>query len=99
MIGNRVIRDEREAGVDLAADRLSYLVLAYGLLAAIAYRAFGLGQSSWDLLALVVLSGAIGMAYRLRARVATRGWTVAVLGTMVIGAILAVGLALATGAR
>lgn len=99
MISNRVVRDEREAGIDLAADRLSYLVLAYGVLVAVGYRAFELGQSSWDLLGLVVLSGAIGLAYRLRARVVRRAWTLAIVGTVVIGAALAAALVLATGAR
>jgi hypothetical protein len=33
-------RDEREARIDLAADRLAYLVVSYGLLLAVAYRSF-----------------------------------------------------------
>ena len=57
-------RDERETGIDLAADRLAYLVLSYGLLVAVAYRAFAWQQSSWDLLALVVLGGVVGVGYR-----------------------------------
>ena len=99
MISNRMARDEREAGIDLAADRLAYLVLAFGVLLATAYRAFALGQPSWDLLGLVVLSGAIGAAYRFRSRVATRAWTLAILGAAVIGAVVAAVLVFATGAR
>lgn len=33
-----VPRDEREQGIDHAADRLAYLVLSFGLLAIVAYR-------------------------------------------------------------
>lgn len=65
-------RDEREAAVDRSGDRLAYLVLSYGLLLIVAYRAFVDGQSSWELLALVVAGGAVGAAYRIRKRTATR---------------------------
>jgi len=37
---NLVARDERESAIDSAADRLSFLVLAYGLLVLVAIRAF-----------------------------------------------------------
>ena len=33
-------RDERETGIDRAADRFAYLVLSYGLLLLAAYRSF-----------------------------------------------------------
>jgi hypothetical protein len=69
---NLLARDEREAAVDRAGDRLAYVVLSYGLLLIVAYRAFVDGQSSWELLALVVLGGAVGAAYRIAQRTATR---------------------------
>ena len=93
------VRDEREAGIDLAADRLSYLFLAYGVLAAVAYRAFGLGQPSWDLLGLLVLSGVVGLAYRMRARVATRGWAIAPIVAVVVAALAAAAILVAIGWR
>ena len=65
-------RDEREAAVDRAGDRLAYLVLSYGLLVIVAYRAFVDGQPSWDLLGLVVAGGGVGAAYRIRQRTASR---------------------------
>ena len=51
-----VPRDEREARIDLAADRLAYLVVSYGLLVAVAYRSLVRGDAAWDLLGLVVLA-------------------------------------------
>jgi hypothetical protein len=89
-------RDEREAGVDRAADRIAYLVLSYGLLAIVAWRSFVDRQASWELLALVVLGGLAGAAYRLRARVLTResliviGITIA--AAAVVGGVIAIGL-------
>ena len=47
-----VPRDEREQGIDRAADRLAYLVLSFGLLAIVAYRSVVDGAASWDLLGL-----------------------------------------------
>jgi hypothetical protein len=86
-------RDERETGVDLAADRLAYLVLSFGLLAVVAYRGFVDHAASWDLLGLVVLSGAVGTAYRLRQRVVSRRWESVAMASvavaLVIGAIVA----------
>jgi hypothetical protein len=90
-----VPRDEREAAIDNAADRLSYLVLAYGILAIVAIRSFN-GEASWDLLGLVVLAGAVGLGYRLRQRVVSRPWLMLMLGTLVgaglLGIFIAAGL-------
>jgi hypothetical protein len=99
MISRMVSRDEREAGIDLAADRLSYLILSYGLLVLVAYRAFALGQASWDLLGLVILGGLVGTGYRFRGRAAARGWAAVVVGTVVVAAVVAAVLVLTLGGR
>jgi len=89
------VRDEREASVDRAGDRLAYLALSYGLLLLVAYRSFAEARASWDLLALVLLGGLVGTAYRLWHRVFTReaalvaGLTIVV--AIVVGALLAIG--------
>lgn len=83
-----VSRDERERSVDNAADRLSYLVLAYGVLIVVAIRSLA-GESSWDLLSLVVVAGAAGLVYRRWKGVATRGWFVVAIVTAIAAAILA----------
>lgn len=69
---NIFARDEREAGLDRAGDRLAYLVLSYGLLLIVAYRSLVERQASWELLALVLLGGAVSAGYRLWHRTLTR---------------------------
>jgi hypothetical protein len=82
------VRDEREAVVDLEADRVAFLVLAFGTLLAAAWRGFN-GDSAWDLLALVVLAGAAGMVYRFAKGVITRSWVRIVLATVAGAALIA----------
>ena len=69
-----IARDERETAIDHAADRLSYLVLAFGTLLAAAWRSFS-GEAAWDLLGLVVLAGAAGLVFRLGKGAITRAWS------------------------
>jgi hypothetical protein len=87
-------RDEREIGVDQAADRVSYLVLSFGLLAVVAYRSVVGGEASWDLLGLVVLGGLVGTAYRIQQRVVSRRWALVVALTAVVALVLAAVVAL-----
>ncbi len=83
------LRDERETSVDQAADRLSYLVLSFGLLAIVAYRSFVDHAASWDLLGLVLLGGLIGTAYRLRQRAVSRRWALVAAGTVAVAIVVA----------
>jgi hypothetical protein len=87
-------RDEREAGIDRAADRLGYLVLSYGLLLLAAYRAFVERVASFDLLALVVAGGAAGLAYRVAHRSLTGRAVAVVVLTVVVAVVVAAGVAL-----
>jgi len=88
-------RDERELSVDRAGDRLAYLVVTYGLLLVVAYRSFVDGHASWDLLALVLLGGAVGMAYRLWHRAFTREAALVIGVTVLVALAVAVVVALA----
>ena len=81
-----VPRDERELGVDLAADRLSYLVLSFGLLGLVAWRSFVNGEAPWDLLALVIVGGGAGTVYR--------AWRGAVPGPWLVVRFITIGIAL-----
>lgn len=83
-MGFLVPRDEREAAVDHAADRLSYLVLSFGLLVVVAYRGLVRDEASWDLLGLIVLGGLVGTVERARRRAVTRSWMALLAGTAVI---------------
>ncbi|HET9521266.1 MAG TPA: hypothetical protein VFO73_09500 [Candidatus Limnocylindrales bacterium] len=84
-----LVRDERELAVDRAGDRLAYLVVSYGLLLIVAYRAFVDGQPSWELLALVVAGGVVGGAHRVAQRTATREALLVVGLTIVAAAVVA----------
>lgn len=92
-----VDRDEREQAVDLAADRISFLVVAYGALLIAAYRSFVLHEVAWDLLGLVVIGGAAGLLYRLRGGVTNRRWTLVLGATVALAAVAAALIALGVG--
>ena len=85
-------RDERQVSVDRAGDRLAYIVVSYGALVIAAYRSFVERQATWDLLALVIVGGLVGWAYRAANRVLDRP-TMLLLGLTVA---VAAGLAIAT---
>lgn len=89
-------RDERESSVDRAADRLAYVVLSFGLLAVVAYRSFVEGATSWELLGLVLLGGAVATGYRFWQGVLTRQavlvLTFTALVALVVGALMVLGL-------
>jgi hypothetical protein len=90
---HRFTRDERETAIDHAGDRLAYVILAFGVLLAVAYRSFALGESSWDLLALVIVSGAVSVLYRVRHQVLTRELLLVIGVSFVLAVVMAVGLA------
>jgi hypothetical protein len=86
--------DEREIAIDRAADRIGYIVLAFGILLDVAYRSLARAEAGWDLLGLVVLSGIVSLGYRLRLGVRPRPvLTIAALAA-VVGFIVAVGIAI-----
>jgi hypothetical protein len=92
-------RDERESAIDLAADRLAFLVLAFGLLVAVMYRSFVLHEASWDLMGLIVLAGAAGFVYRLQAGVASGRWLALRFAGITLAAIVAAVLVVAFAGR
>lgn len=89
MTAASVERDERTTTVENAGYRWSYLVLSFGLLVIVAFRGFARGEESWDLLALVIASGAVNTIYQAMHRVLYRRWAVVSLAGMVVAALLA----------
>ena len=89
-----VLRDERTLVVENAGYKLAYLLVTYGLLAAVAYRAFALKQSSWDLMGLVVAGGFVATAYQGFNRVLSRHWVLVTLLTAATATAVAVVLVL-----
>jgi len=88
-----VIRDERTVTVENSSYRWSYLLLSFGLLAIVAYRGFVWRESSWDLLALVVLGGLVTTFYQGVHRILSRRWVVVAITTGLVATAIAVAIA------
>jgi hypothetical protein len=85
-----VERDERTLAVENASYRLGYLFLSFGVLVLVAYRSFVHHESSWDLLALVILGGFVPNAYQAYKRILTVHWAKAQAIAIVAAAVLAI---------
>jgi hypothetical protein len=94
MIAQPIMRDERTVATENASYRWAYLVLSFGLLVSTAYRAFARHESSWDLLALVILGGAVATFYQGKRRVLSRRWAVASAAAALLALVFAVVLVL-----
>ena len=93
MKNQSVVRDERTINIENSSYRWAYLLLSFGLLVIVAYRGFVWRESSWDLLALVVLSGIVTTFYQGAYRVISRRWIWAAITTGLVAAVIAVGIA------
>ncbi len=89
MTNQIVTRDERTIAVENASYRWAYLLLAFGVLLSVAYRAVALKESGWDLLALVVVSGFVATAYQAIQRVLSRHWALVAVACMLVAAVIA----------
>ena len=89
-----IMRDERTVATENASYRWAYLVLSFGLLGSTAYRSFARHESAWDLIALVILGGAVATFYQGRARVLSRRWAVASAAAALLALITGVVLVL-----
>lgn len=92
MTARPIERDERTVAIENAGYRWSYLALSFGLLAIVAYRSFVRSESSWDLLVLVVLGGVVNAGYQGLHRVLFKRWIVVTMVTLIVAALLAVGM-------
>ena len=93
MKNQSVVRDERTVSVENSSYRWAYLLLSFGVLAVVAYRGFVWRESSWDLLALVVLSGFVTTFYQGAYRVISRRWVWVAITSGLVAAVIAVGIA------
>jgi len=92
MTGDDVVRDERTLSVENASYRWGYLFLAYGVLLIAAYRGLVQRVASWELLALVIVSGLVTTLYQGRYRVLSGRWAAVALGAVILAALLGVGI-------
>ena len=92
MTGHDAVRDERTLTVENASYRWGYLFLAFGILLIVAYRGLVQQVASWDLLALVIVSGIVTSVYQGRYRVLSGRWAAVLLGVGIIAALLGAGI-------
>jgi hypothetical protein len=79
-----VERDERTVAVENASYRWAYLLLTYALLVDVMYRGLFRHEAAWDLMALVVVGGAICTVYQASQKTLVHGWVMkAVLGAVI----------------
>jgi hypothetical protein len=85
-----VQRDERTVMVENASYRWAYFLLSYGLLVIVAYRSLIWRQSSWDLLGLVILAGAVPLVQQARQHVLSERWArLSIIGIVLSGLLAA----------
>ena len=93
MTGSVVHRDERTVLIENASFRWAYLVVSFGLLGLTTYRSFVWRESPWDLIALVVIGGAVPAIYQgynhvLTSRVALVAFVAAFVAAVIAAAIV-----------
>ena len=89
-------RDEREREIDLRADRAAYMVVTYGLLVLVMLRAVLRDEAAWDLMALVLLGGAVNLGYTAWKRAVSHQLLLLSLSIAVVSAVVAGTIAFAT---
>ncbi len=89
-----VKRDERTVAVENASYRWAYGLLTYALLLDVMWRGLVRHEAAWDLMALVIVGGAVAGAYQARQRILTRGWVMKVVLAGCIAAVIAALLAM-----
>lgn len=82
-------RDERTAAVENASLSLGYKLMSFAILIDVIYRSYFLGDSSWDLLGIVIGTGLVVTVYQGRQRIITRGWVKTALLTGLVAAAVA----------
>lgn len=86
-----VERDERTVAVENVSYRWAYLLLTYALLVDVMYRSLVRHEATWDLMALVIVGGAICTVYQARQKILARGWVMkVVLASCIAGVIAAI---------
>jgi len=89
MKDNLVLKDERTIAVENISYRWAYIALTFGLLIDVAYRGLVRNEASWDLLALVVLTGLVATLYQGAQKILTRRWLFLAAGVVLLAAVVA----------
>ena len=85
-----VSRDERTVFVENKSHSLGYIFMSFALLFDILYRSMKLGQSSFDLLAIIVLGGIITTIYQVTNKILNRAWAKSILLAIFLSAFIGI---------
>ncbi len=89
-----VARDERTVAVENTGYKWGYTFLAFALFIDVGYRAMVRHEAAWDLMALVIVSGAVCTMYQARRKALPRGWVkVGVLAACVAAGVAIIAVA------
>ena len=94
MNNESVVRDERTMTVENVSYRWAFQLLSFGLLLDVAYRGLVRNESSWDLLALVIVTGMAATLYQAANKVLSRRWVLSAVVTAVAAAAIAAAIVL-----
>jgi hypothetical protein len=89
MSESTVDRDERTIAVENAGYRWAYIFLTYGLLVFVICRSLAFRESNWDLMALVIVGGAVTTVYQAAHKVLSRHGAWIAIAAMLLGAAVA----------
>lgn len=89
MSTSRIRRDERTEAIENKSYRLAYAVVSFGLAISVVYRTYVLGQTSWALIAIMLIGGLVALVNQARHGVWRKSWALAA-ATAAAAAVLAV---------
>ncbi len=84
-----VQKDERTTVVENASYGLAYKFIGFALLFDVAYRAYAKGEPSWDLMAILIISGFLTTAYQIRNKIVNRGLSNTIILTITVAGLVA----------
>ncbi len=91
-----VERDERTESIENASYALGYKVLSFAILLDVMYRSLRFGEAAWDLMGIVILSGAVLAAYQHKHAILGKRWlrmsVLAAAIALVVAAVAAIAL-------
>ena len=69
-----VQHDERTVAVENSGYKWAYTLLSFALLMDVAYRGVVRQEAAWDLMAFVIVGGAVCLFYQVRRKTLAQGW-------------------------
>ena len=83
-----VVRDERTVAVENASYKWAYILLTFALFIDMLYRGLVRHENAWDLLALVIVSAAVGTLYQVRHKTLGHGFVMQAVLIVCVGAVI-----------